>query len=109
MRQGFQSNHFTDEQNRPAGGTTFGVGFAIGWQHGPLGRGQDRKAPNGAFVEDIIDAARDRIGFYQLAAGGRFACPENAEAIQHLTAALEILDSRTREREARQVEGTHQP
>lgn len=104
MRQGFKSEHWNDPQGRPEGGTTFGVGFAIGWQHGPLGRGDDRKDPNGAFVEDIIAAARDRLAYYQQS---EFASEHNAQAIKHLDVALELLDSRTRERERRGVEGTH--
>jgi hypothetical protein len=106
MRQGFTAHHFLDEQGRPSGGTTSGVGFTIGWQSGPLGRGPERLAPNGAFVEDIIAAAKNRIAFYQ--GSGGFACPENETALQHLEAALEALDSRTKAREARGVEGTHQ-
>ncbi len=89
----------------PAGGTTFGNGFAIAWQNGPLGRGPEREEPNGAFVEDVITAALDRIEFYQ---DGRFACEENARAIEHLKLALQALESRTRRREQQQVEGTHQ-
>ncbi len=104
MRQGFTSNHFTDANDNPAGGTTYGVGFAIGWQNGPLGRGEDRKTPNGAFVEDIIDVAADRIRFYQ---NSRFNCEENRQALEHLESALAILNERTKNREKREVEGTH--
>lgn len=107
MRIGFKSHHLTDTNGNPTGGATFGTGFAIHWQHGPLGRGEERQPPNGAFVEDIIDAACDRIEFYQTASGGRFACDENVEALAHLQLALAALDKRTRSREARQVEGTH--
>ena len=102
--QGFRSEHWNDANDNPAGGATFGTGFAISWQNGPLGRDEDRKAPNGAFVEDIIAAARDRIEYYE---GSRFACKENKEAIHHLTVALEWLNARTANREARAVEGTH--
>ena len=109
MRQGFFGQHWTDEQDRPAGGVSTGRGFTISWQNGPLGRGADRKEATGAFVEDIIDAARQRIGFYQDASGGRCACEENAEAIHYLTMALNALDQRTQAREARAVEGTHTP
>lgn len=105
MRSVITSNHFFDENGKPAGGTTFGNGFAIGWQNGPLGRGEARTGPNGAFVEDVIDAALDRIDWYQQSG---FACDENAEAISHLRSALEVLDKRTKAREARGVEGTHQ-
>jgi hypothetical protein len=106
MRLGFTANHWNDAQGRPEGGTTFGIGFTIGWQHGPLGRGEDRRPPNGAFVEDIIAAAKDRLEFYQLSG---FACQENDNAIANLERALWELDQRTRVREARGVEGTHTP
>lgn len=105
MRIGFHASNRLDEQGRPAGGSVVGTGLTIVWQDGPLGRGADRKPPNGAFVEDVIDAARQRIEHYQ---AGQFACEENAEAIGYLTKALECCDRRTREREARAVEGTHQ-
>lgn len=97
--------HWLDEHDRPEGGCTFGVGFAISWQHGPLGRGDDRREPNGAFVEAIIKAAIGRIHFYNL---NGFDCDENHEAIQHLEAALDALNSRTSRRERQGVEGTHE-
>lgn len=107
MRIGFDAQNDCDENGNPTGGSVRGTGFSIDWQNGPLGRGADRKEPNGAFVEDVIDAARQRIKFYQEASQGRFACPENALALRYLDMALEALDQRTRQREARQVEGTH--
>lgn len=112
MRSGINATHFDDADGNPAGGTTFGRGFAIGWQNGPLGRGEDRKDPNGAFVEDVIAAAKDRLEYYQ---GSQFNCEQNAVALRHLDAAslmlssaLEVLDSRTKDREVRDVEGTHE-
>ncbi len=105
MRVGITSEHWHDENGNPAGGNTFGRGFAIGWQNGPLGRGEQRKEPNGAFVEDVIEAAADRIRYYQ---NSRFRCDRNARALQHLEAALSELDARTNSREARGVEGTHE-
>lgn len=96
--------HFLDGFGRPEGGITCGRGFTISWQRGPLGRGADRKEPNGAFVEDVIQAVIGRIEHYQ---GTRFLCAENADALRHLRLALGRLQDRTREREARAVEGTH--
>jgi hypothetical protein len=96
------NNH--DEQGHPAGGTVSGVGLSIQWQNGPLGRGEDRKAPNGAFVETVIAAALQRIEDYQ---ASKFKCRENALAITKLEEALHWLNARTQAREARQVEGTH--
>lgn len=104
MESKIVSNHWSDENGNPAGGCTFGNGFAISWQNGPLGRGEERKEPNGAFVEDIIASAKDRIEFYQRS---KFNCMENAEAIFHLEKAIEHLRSRTAKRESRGVEGTH--
>ena len=104
MQNGFTSNHFNDKDDNPGGGSTFGCGFAIEWQNGPLGRDADRVVPNGAFVEDVIAAAKDRIEYYQ---SSQFACEENAKAIVHLDKALAYLADRTASRETRGVEGTH--
>jgi hypothetical protein len=103
----FEAENKIDKNGNPTGGTVVGVGLVISWQDGPLGRGEDRLEPNGAFVETVIAAAKQRIEFYQAASNGKFFCEENAEAISHLNAALDSLNSRTVSREARQVEGTH--
>lgn len=100
----FTSNHFTDADGNPAGGATYGDGFTISWQNGPLGRGEDRAEPNGAFVENVIRAAIDRLEFYQRS---KFNSEYNAEALIHLDKVLAALRARTADREARQVEGTH--
>jgi hypothetical protein len=50
-----------------------------------------------------LDGALQRIQFYQ---DGKFKCRENAIAITKIEEALLWLDKRTRDREARQVEGT---
>ena len=76
----------------------------ISWQNGPLGRGNDRKEPNGAFVEDVLAAIIGRILFYQRT---KFQCPENDEALRSLLQAAQSLDNRTKKRESRQVEGTY--
>jgi len=89
----------------PAGGITQSAGLLISWQNGPLGRGGDRKEPNGSFVETVINAAIGRLNFYQRSG---FACEENASAISYLTQAREVLQDRTRRREQAGTEGTHQ-
>ena len=108
MLDKFEAFNNVDEDGNPTGGFAAGTGFHIEWQNGPLGRGEERKEPNGAFVETVIAAAQQRIEFYQKAAGGKFACTENAEAIGYLTSALYWLNLRTQKREARGVEGTHE-
>ena len=104
MRQSITENHRADEKGNPAGGTTEAVGIKINWQDGPLGRGAERKDPNGAFVEGVIQAAIGRLRFYN---SGKFSCRENSCAITHLEEALHWCESRTRDREERAVEGTH--
>ncbi len=103
----FTAENHVDENGNPTGGNVRGVGLSIDWQDGPLGRGEDRKEPNGAFVETVIAGAKQRLEFYQTANGGKFNCAENALTIDFLSAALEMLNSRTTKREARAVEGTH--
>jgi hypothetical protein len=98
------SHQFTDAEGRPEGGVTFGTGFTISWQRGPLGRGDDRQDPNGAFVETIIEAVVDRILFYNKSG---FRCDENDAAVAHLESALASLRNRTARREKQGVEGTH--
>jgi len=93
-----------DENGNPTGGSVSGVGLILNWQDGPLGRGEERKAPNGAFVETVISAAKQRLEFFQ---ANKFSCRENAIAITKLEEALMWLEKRTKDREERQVEGTH--
>jgi len=72
----------------PTGGCTSGLGFTISWQNGPLGRGPDRAELNGAFVEDVIEAAKERLEYYQ---ASKFVCKDNEQAIQYLELALSVL------------------
>lgn len=104
MKIGFIAENRTNENGFISGGSVVGTGITIVWQNGPLGRDEDRVSPNGAFVEDVIDAAKQRIEAYQ---AGPHACEDNAIALNYLNLALDALDNRTRSREARQVEGTH--
>ena len=108
MLASFSSSNLTDVHDLPAGGSVEGTGLSIQWQNGPLGTGDERKEPNGAFVETLIAAALQRIEWYQEVNDGKFACDENRWAIQCLDSALVHLDNRTKERESRGVEGTHQ-
>ena len=100
------SEHWLDTDGHPAGGCTYGSGFAISWQNGPLGSGDSKVSPNGAFIEDIIESVIDRIKFYQ---GSKFACEENTQAIATLKAAVLFLEQREKDRALRGVQGTNQP
>ena len=105
MRSAIEQQHNVDDHGRPAGGFTEGRGFRIDWQNGPLAVDGQRREPNGAFVEDVIAAAIGRIEHYQ---ASEFHGLHNAVALGHLYAAAEALAERTRDREQRGVEGTHQ-
>lgn len=107
MLDQFYKENEIDANGNPTGGVVKGTGLAIQWQRGPLGRDGNRQSPNGAFVETVIAAAKQRIEFYQTANDGKFACAANERASMHLDHALDALNERTKEREARQVEGTH--
>lgn len=101
--QVFMASHSSNAEGTPTGGCTSATGLCISWQHGPLGRGEDRKEPHGCFVETVIAAAIDRLEHYQRSA---FVCDENSQAIVQLANALDHLRNRTAERESRGVEGT---
>lgn len=104
MLQDFIATNYSDPDGNPAGGFVDGKGLRIVWQAGPLGREDNRLTTNGAFVETVIQAAKQRLEYYQ---NSKFACDENEDAINHLAAALVTLNERTSKREQRGVEGTH--
>lgn len=104
MMQILNEQHKKDENENPTGGQTTGTGITISWQDGPLGRGTERKEPNGAFVEGVIQAAIGRLQYFQ---NSKFNCRENALAITKLEEALHWLNHRTASREAKKIEGTH--
>lgn len=101
----YEATNNNDENGNPASGSVNGVGLSIEWQDGPLGRGESRIEPNGAFVETVISAVLQRIQYYQKS---KFNCRENAIAITKLEEALHWLNSRTNRRESESVEGTHE-
>lgn len=122
MKQGFEAENAIDSDGNPTGGSVRGMGIKIDWQDGPLGRHAPdcvvsgrpscsadctRVPPNGAFVEDVIDAALQRIQFLNNASDGRFRCRENSLAITKLEEALHWLDARTQRRESAGTEGTY--
>lgn len=108
-----KSEFTTDANGNPTGGftemklaepdTDGGEKFAlyVRWQDGIVGE----HGQNGAFVEDVIEAARQRIQFFN--SNPRFRCRENSLAITKLEEALQWLDWRTRERLLQNVENTY--
>lgn len=95
MRQEIRSSHEVDADGKPAGGHTNATGITIVWQNGPLafegtdGHPAGRREPNGAFVEGVLEAAADRLRWYQ---ESEFACDDNAEALDLIEQAQTVLD-----------------
>ena len=100
-KNGFTSDHIVDNHGNPAGGVSRKKNAVVYWQNGPVESDEDI---NGAFVEDIIDIAIDRIDFYQ---GSQFNCAENDAALKHLNIANKCLNYRTEKRDEAGVEGSH--
>ena len=96
----------TDADGNPTGGEVVGTGLTIHWHNGPrTPDAEGNMAPsNGAFVEDAIYAAKQRLEFLQ---SSEYATDENQEAIEHLHQALVALDKRRKDRQARGVEEQH--
>lgn len=76
-----------------------GKGCKIKFQKGPI----KECGINGIFQEDLLVVVRDRLKCFQ---EGEYACRENEEALKHVNLALDNLNARTANREARGVEGT---
>lgn len=104
MQQTFDYENFDDENGNPAGGWAEATGLRIDWQNGPLAVDGVRLEPSGAFVETVLAVAKSRLEYYQ---DSKFNSTYNANAIRAIDEALAHLQQRTRDREARGVEGTH--
>lgn len=88
----------------PAGGCATGPGLAIVWQDGPRGKNDDGTLgpATGAFVEDALVAAKQRLEFFQFT---QYAHDDNAAAINYISLAIEALARRAKERAERGVLG----
>lgn len=105
MLQNLTQDHYVDPEGNPSGGISTSTGLVINWQNGPLNIDGERKEPNGCFVETLIAAAIGRLEFYE---ASKFNSEYNRQALIHLQCALDELEARTKDRESREVEGTHQ-
>lgn len=72
----------------------------IQFQHGPV----HETGVNGITNEVLLAIVQHRLECFQ---AGSFACQENAVALSYTTKALHALHERTRDRKARNVEGTN--
>ena len=104
MRPDIEIRNFDNTDGNPSGGYVSGIGLRIDWQNGPIGRGEDKQEPNGAFLQDIIEACIIRLRYYQ---DSKFACKFNEYAIRSLENALDSLIDRNEDREDRKVQGTY--
>ncbi len=110
------SDFTTDQDGNPTGGRTEMMvthypedlsevslihAIDINWQDGIIG---DADGQNGAFVEDVLEAARQRLLFFN---STKFQCRENSLAITKIEEALQWLDWRTRQRLIQGVENTY--
>lgn len=114
-------NKVDDDANPTGGDVTLHVNkgedsefpaLYISWQDGPRGTGETNAdgsprllPPNGAFVEDVIWAALQRLEFFN---EGKYRDRANSMAITHLEQALQALKDRQLERSHRNVEGKHE-
>lgn len=73
----------------------------IEFQDGPI----KEHGVNGLTQEVLLAIVQHRLECFQ---AGEYACAENEKALAHVRAALEALKERTRNRQARDVEGTSQ-
>jgi hypothetical protein len=101
-----KSKHYTNDDGNPSGGYVEAIGLSIRWQNGPMKDAEgDALKQNGAFVEDVILAALDRLRYFQ---STRFRTVHNNLAIIALESAVQHLKMRTKDREERGVEGTYE-
>ena len=97
------ATHFKGIDGEPLGGNSFGPGFSIGWQNGPV-TGRDAEGQprfNGAVPEGVIDALIGRLEFIQQTTA---KCPENGEALTSLRAALASLLSKSKKPSAPKIQ-----
>jgi len=117
------AGNIVDDDGNPTGGDVilsvptsqdgvFHPVLQIEWQNGPRGTGMTNADgspiladPNGAFVEDVLWAALQRLEFFN---AGKYRDRANSLAITHIEQALQALKDRQLERSYRNVEGKHE-
>jgi len=109
------AENLLDKDDNPTGGhvilgvetgATEHAVLHIEWQNGPRGLPNGKLAePNGAFVEDVLWAALQRLEFFN---ESKYRDRANSQAITHIESALQVLKDRQLERTYRGVEGKHE-
>lgn len=117
-----QAENELDENENPTGGSVYlqvtkngdreFPALVVNWQDGPRGTdatnpdGSPTLAdPNGAFVEDVLWAALQRLEFFN---ESKYRDRANSIAITKIEEALQALKNRQLERSHRNVEGKHE-
>ena len=88
--------NWTNSSGNHEGGVSYGEGFCISWQRGPL----NETGRNGAFLIEVLEACYQQLEYFQ---NSKFACAENEQALGHLRVTIQLMENR---RKNRQVEGT---
>jgi hypothetical protein len=99
---GGQTEMVVADQDLGASASELRSVISITWQEGVVPPGG---VQNGAFVEDVLEAARQRLLFFN---STKFRCRENSLAITKIEEALQWLDWRTRSRLNQGVENTYE-
>ena len=110
-----EATNVLDENENPTGGfvslfndpaySEDDVLLRVKWQDKPRKNADGSLSePNGAFVEDVIWAALQRLEFFNTT---KYRDRANSIAITHLEQALQALKDRQLERSYRGVEGEH--
>jgi hypothetical protein len=98
---GGANHHYKVTGYNPVNGeVTLPESTLIAFQNGPI----KESGVNGLTQEVLLAICADRLRSFQ---AGQFACRENAIALTHIETAQMWLQTRTRDRLLRGVEGTH--
>lgn len=107
VQENIEAENKFDADGNPSGGAVAGNGLDVSWQQGPRGQPDTDELlpPNGAFVEDVLWAALQRLEFFN---ESKYRDRANSIAITHIEQALQALKDRQIERSYRNVEGKHE-
>jgi hypothetical protein len=112
VNKNMYANNLLDDEGNPTGGSVslirapFKPFVSITWQNGPRGNADGTlDEPNGAFIEDVLWAALQRLEFFNET---KYRDRSNSIAITHIEQALQALHDRSLERAYRGVEGKHE-
>jgi hypothetical protein len=117
-----KANNQLDDNENPTGGDVYlqvtkngdteFPALVVNWQDSPRGTGETNAdgspvlaQPNGAFVEDVLWAALQRLEFFN---ESKYRDRANSLAITKIEEALQALKNRQLERSHRNVEGKHE-